>query len=74
VFESTAEPDEIMVFYATELPKVGWTSLVAQRDLDVEVWQRDGRTMVINATHLGDDPLTQVVFSQGRTISEQAQR
>jgi hypothetical protein len=74
VFESTAEPDEVMAFYASELPKAGWTSLVAQRDLDVEVWQRDGRSMVVHAVHLGDDPLTQVVFSQGRTISQQAAR
>jgi hypothetical protein len=74
LFESTAEPDEIMAFYDTELPKAGWSSLVAHRDLDAEVWQRDGRTMVVHATHLGDDPLTQVVFSQGQTISRQAQR
>ena len=74
VFESADEPDAIIAFYDSELPKAGWSRIISHRDLDAEVWQRDGRTMVLHATHLGDDPLTQVVFSQGRTIAQQASR
>lgn len=69
VFESGAEPGEILAFYDAELPKAGWMQLVGQRDLGVTVWQRDGRTMVVHAAHLPNDPMTQVVFSQGRTTA-----
>jgi hypothetical protein len=69
VFESNAQPAEVLAFYDAELPKAGWLRITGQRDLDVEVWQRDGRTMVVHAAQLPNDPMTQVVFSQGRTTA-----
>jgi hypothetical protein len=74
VFASAAEPPEILAFYDSALPAAGWTRLGGQRDLAVEVWQREGVTMVVHAVHMDGDGDTKVTFAQGRTVAPEAKR
>jgi hypothetical protein len=75
MFASDQQPAEILAFYDGDMPARGWQRLTGNDLFDVQVWQREGVTMVVHALRKEDDEKTMVMFSQGRTIApEVAQR
>jgi hypothetical protein len=75
MFTSDRQPVEVLGFYDGDMPVRGWQRLSGNDLLDVQVWQRDGVTMVLHALRRDGDEQTVVMFSQGRTVApEVAQR
>jgi hypothetical protein len=73
LFASPELPSDLLRFYDGELPGRGWSKVVEQRELGVEVWQRDGVTMVVSASR-SDNEETSVSFAQGRTTAPEDRR
>jgi len=69
VFATDAAPKDVIGFYDGALPAQNWQLLAGHTDFDVEVWQKDGVTMMVHAIHLDDDDKTRVTIAQGRTTA-----
>jgi hypothetical protein len=69
MFAASQAPEDVLKFYDQELPPRGWSRLAGHGDLAIEIWQREGVTMVVHAVRLSEGDSTKVTFAEGRTIS-----
>jgi hypothetical protein len=69
IFASSAPVEQALGFYEVQLQAHGWKYVVGHSDIGVQVWQRDGVTMVVNAVRPDGDDKTRLTFSQGRTVA-----
>jgi hypothetical protein len=69
MFSVSQPPEDVLQFYDRELPSRGWSRLAGHGDLAIEIWQREGVTMVVHAVRLSEGDLTKVTFAEGRTTA-----
>jgi hypothetical protein len=67
LFTSSRSPADALQFYDSGLPGRGWSLLLGHPDLAMEVWQREGVTMTLQAASDDEENRTVVTFVQART-------
>jgi len=71
MFAASQAPEDVLKFYDQELPSRGWSRLAGHGDLAIEIWQREGVTMIVHAVQLSEGASTKVTFAEGRTVPPQ---
>jgi hypothetical protein len=69
-YQTDTPPDDVVAFYASELPKLGWKPMVADDKIyNTAIYERGGSVMSVSAIQVINGAKTVLTFTEGSSVN-----